>query len=143
MPVQVFLGDSPAAASAPEPLARQIRLERDELIDKIFPAIDATSTLSSEEHVRDGSMLTFNQLSERYKCKIEVLSGGINQGTKGGGGNFERLKAAEGDVLLSVRFPFVFKEPCLKLFSPERGGLGVWNIHPGALPGYAGLQVRI
>eukprot|EP00946_MAST-07B_sp_MAST-7B-sp1_P004334 g4334.t1 len=85
-------------------------------------------------------MLTFNQLSERYKCKIEVLSGGINQGTKGGGGNFERLKAAEGDMLLSVRFPFVFKEPCLKLFSPERGGLGVWNIHPGALPGYAGLQ---
>lgn len=49
--------------------------------------------------------------------------------------NLAMLRELQPDVVFSARFQHIFKEDALQI--PK---YGVWNMHPGALPGYRGLH---
>lgn len=120
--VMVLLSDKtrPAEKSLPE-LAEMKFLERDLPIDTLFPLIDA---LGAE----GAPLATFDGIAARYGVPMKTVS---------------KINSADGetlirdfapDLILSVRFSLIFKQP---IFEIPR--LGTWNVHPGALPRYAGL----
>ncbi|MFD0384932.1 formyltransferase family protein [Streptomyces stramineus] len=73
-------------------------------------------------------MLTYRHLSRRHGIPFHRLTD-INKGD-----GFTVAREFRPDLILSVRFGQIFKEPVLEL--PP---LGTLNVHPGALPRYAGL----
>lgn len=120
--VTVLLSDKtrPAEKSQPE-LSVMKFLERDLAIDTLFPLIDAQGG--------DGAALaTFAGLQARYGLSFHTLSD-INSPEA-----LELLRGLEPDLVLSVRFSLIFKRPAMDI-----ARLGTWNVHPGALPRYAGL----
>jgi len=120
--VTVLLSDKtrPAEKAQPE-LSVMKFLERDLAIDTLFPLIDAQGN--------DGAALaTFAGLQARHGLSFHTLSD-INSPEA-----LELLRGLEPDLVLSVRFSLIFKRPAMDI-----ARLGTWNVHPGALPRYAGL----
>jgi methionyl-tRNA formyltransferase len=75
-----------------------------------------------------GKLLTFDHLSRKHGVEFHEIER-INTGD-----GYALAQEFEPDLILSVRFDLIFKEPVLSL--PR---LGILNIHPGALPEHAGL----
>ncbi|CAA7621434.1 Methionyl-tRNA formyltransferase [Magnetospirillum sp. LM-5] len=120
--VMVLLSDKtrPVENAVPE-LAEIKFLERDLPIDTIFPLIDATGDDTCHH-------ATFDGLARRYGIPIQVVAD-IN-GPEGE----SLVRAFAPDIILSARFSLIFKPNIFEI--PP---LGTYNVHPGALPRYAGL----
>ncbi|CAA7612702.1 formyl transferase [Magnetospirillum sp. UT-4] len=119
--VMVLLSDKtrPVEQAVPE-LAEIKFLERDLPVDTLFPLIDRTGG--------EGALATFDGVARRFGVPVKVVHD-IN-GTDG-----EALvRDFAPDLMVSVRFSLIFKR---NLFDIPR--YGTYNVHPGALPRYAGL----
>jgi folate-dependent phosphoribosylglycinamide formyltransferase PurN len=73
-------------------------------------------------------LLTLNRLVERHRVPFQIVHRIEDNNLRVTAGAFQP------DLILSVRFSFIFPRPFIAL--PR---LGVINVHPGAVPGYAGL----
>jgi hypothetical protein len=119
--IAVFFNDEirSGESSVPE-LARFNLLERDLPLDTLFPLIEETGNV--------GELLTPLQMSQKYHFKTNSLRDLLPTG------DGAILYAFEPDVIISVRFRLIFKQPIFSL--PK---FGIFNLHPGALPSYGGL----
>ena len=77
----------------------------------------------------ESAFCTFDELRAKG-IRVVVLEKKINHST-----NIALLHELQPDVVFSARFLHIFKEEAIKI--PK---YGVWNMHPGALPGYRGLH---
>jgi len=120
--VMVLLSDKtrPVEKAVPE-LAEMKFLERDLAVDTIFPLVDMTGR-------DDAPLATFDGIARRHSVPIKVI-------TEINGPEAEAMiREFAPDLILSVRFSLIFKRHIFDI--PP---LGTWNVHPGALPRYAGL----
>jgi hypothetical protein len=120
--VLVLLSDKtrPVENAVPE-LAEMKFLERDLPIDTLFPLIDAAGG-------HGGRLATFDGAVRRFGVPIETI-GDVN-----GPAGEARIRAFRPDIILSARFSLIFKP---NIYDIPR--FGTYNVHPGALPRYAGL----
>ena len=119
--VRVFLSDKTRSAENTVPeLVEEKFLERDFPLNVVFPAIDAGAG--------EGELLTFKGCARKYGVSIEI-SHKINSPE-----SEQQIRAWGPDVIVSARFSLIFKGNIERI--PRHG---IYNIHPGALPGYAGL----
>jgi folate-dependent phosphoribosylglycinamide formyltransferase PurN len=95
--------------------------ERDLPFGIIFPLLDATAPERPE-------LLTLKALIGHHRMPTAVVRGMRDAGTR------KMIGAFRPDLILSVRFSFIFRPDLIAL--PR---CGVLNIHPGRLPAYAGL----
>lgn len=120
--VMVLLSDKTRSVEKAVPeLAEMKFLERDLPIDTLFPLID-------RDHGDDAELATFSGLARRHGVTIQVVED-IN-----GAEGEALLRDFAPDVLLSARFSLIFRR---NVFDIPR--FGTYNVHPGALPHYAGL----
>ncbi|EME69156.1 methionyl-tRNA formyltransferase [Paramagnetospirillum caucaseum] len=115
----------PVENTVPE-LAEIKFFERDLPMDILFPLLDRAEASGVGEG--GAPLLTFAGLSQRYGITIESISD-LN-GPEGEA----RIRAFAPDLTISARFSLIFKPNTYDI--PR---LGTYNIHPGALPRYAGL----
>ena len=122
--VMVLLSDKtrPVENAVPE-LAEIKFLERDLPMDTLFPLIDRDLAGADE-----AGLATFAGLARRHNVEIQVVDD-INDPA-----GEAMLRAFAPDVMLSARFSLIFKS---NVFDIPR--FGTYNVHPGALPRYAGL----
>lgn len=120
--VVVLLSDKtrPVENSVPE-LAEMKFLERDLPVDTLFPLIDRDPGVET-------ALATFEGLAARHGVEMRVVSR-INDAE-----SEEFLRAFAPDIMLSARFSLIFRR---NVFDIPR--FGTYNVHPGALPRYAGL----
>ena len=109
-----------SSESSVSELARFKYLERDLPINILFPLIEKTHNI--------GELLTPLQMAQKYHFETNVLR---DLSATGDGAT---LYAFEPDVIISVRFSLIFKQPIFSL--PK---FGIYNLHPGALPSFGGL----
>lgn len=95
-------------------------LERDLPIEQIFPWLDAQGV--------QGECLTMQALARHYDVPIQIVEQINDPATE------TMLRAWQPDLIVSVRFSLIFKANILCI--PR---LGAFNLHPGALPHFAGL----
>lgn len=120
--LMVLLSDKtrPVEKAVPE-LAEMKFFERDLPVDTLFPLLDAVGA--------DGARLsTFAGCAARHAVPVKVV-GDIN-----GPAGEALVRDFAPDLILSVRFSLIFKRNIFEI--PP---LGTYNVHPGALPRYAGL----
>jgi methionyl-tRNA formyltransferase len=120
--VLVLLSDKtrPVENAVPE-LAEMKFLERDLPVDTVFPLVDGMDA-------DDAPMATFEGIARRFGVPVKIVTG-IN------GPDGEALvRDFAPDLMLSARFSLIFKR---NVFDIPR--FGTYNVHPGALPRYAGL----
>lgn len=101
-------------------LAELKLLERDLPLSWMFPLLDDNDART--EH------LTFNGLAAHHRVRITVVEK-INAGD-----GLDILERFRPQIILSARFSLIFRQPSIAI--PP---LGIYNVHPGALPRYAGL----
>lgn len=119
--LRVLLSDKTRAAeNSIADLAVEKVLERDLPLGQLFPVIDA-------QPLR-GELLSFHGLAERHQISIEKVYNINAQDAE------SQIRDFAPDVIVSARFSLIFKAKILEI--PR---WGTYNIHPGALPGYAGL----
>ncbi|MBT2406846.1 MULTISPECIES: formyltransferase family protein [unclassified Streptomyces] len=111
----------PGDLSSGCPLERQRWFERDLACQEVFPRLDRLPHPA-------GELLTFHHLSRRHGIRFHDVER-VNTGD-----GYAVARAFQPDLILSVRFGLIFKESILSIPS-----LGVLNVHPGALPRYAGI----
>lgn len=120
--VLVLLSDKtrPVENAVPE-LAEMKFLERDLPVDTVFPLVDGMES--------DGAPLaTFAGIARRFGVPVKIV-------TEINGPDGEKLvRDFAPDLMLSARFSLIFKR---NVFDVPR--FGTYNVHPGALPRYAGL----
>lgn len=119
--VKVLLSDKTRAEenSVPE-LVEEKFLERDFPLNLIFPLIDAQPLC--------GELLTFEGCARQFNVSISTTLNINNAESE------KMIRDWAPDIIVSARFSLIFKSNIEKI--PP---LGIFNIHPGALPGYAGL----
>lgn len=119
--VKVLLSDKTRAEenSVPE-LVEEKFLERDFPLNLIFPLIDAQS--------QSGELLTFAGCAKKFDVEISTILNINNVESE------KMIRDWAPDIIVSARFSLIFKSNIEQI--PR---LGIFNIHPGALPGYAGL----
>ena len=119
--IRVLLSDKARTGedSIPELRAEKF-LEREYPLHHFFPTLDREGTA--------GQWLTFNRLATKFGISIE-REYDIN-----GPESTHRLSTWSPDLILSARFSLIFKPHILAL-----ARLGAFNVHPGVLPGYAGV----
>lgn len=120
--VMVLLSDKtrPAEKSLPA-LAEMKFLERDLPIDTLFPLVDSLGAEAAP-------LATFDGITARYGVPMKTVTD-INSAD-----SQALVRDFAPDLILSVRFSLIFKRPVFDIPT-----LGTWNVHPGALPHYAGL----
>ncbi|MGE4280739.1 MAG: formyl transferase [Magnetospirillum sp.] len=120
--VVVLLSDKtrPVEKDVPE-LAEMKFLERDLPVDTLFPLID-------RDPCPDTALATFEGVVARYGVEMRVVDSINDAETE------EFLRAFAPDIMLSARFSLIFRR---NVFDIPR--YGTYNVHPGALPRYAGL----
>jgi len=104
-------------------LARMKYLERDLPFGSLFPRLEADN-----RHGPFSRLKTPNQLAHHYGIDIDVAHRIDDPALTGA------LSSFVPDLVISARFSFLIPQ---HLFSRNRHG--IVNIHPGALPHYAGL----
>lgn len=118
----VLLSDKVMAAErAPGAPADQLFYERDLVVDHLFPAIDAAPPANPQS-------LTFEGIAREHGITVDIVAD-INAPE-----TVERLRDLAPDLMLSNRFDLIFKAEAIGV--PR---LGLYNLHPGALPRYRGL----
>ncbi|MBC7951883.1 MAG: methionyl-tRNA formyltransferase [Rhodospirillaceae bacterium] len=120
--VMVLLSDKtrPVEKAVPE-LAEMKFLERDLPMDTIFPLVDMAGGGASP-------MATFNGLAARHGVTMKTITTINDLETEA------LMREFQPDLILSVRFSLIFKRNIFDIPT-----MGTWNVHPGALPHYAGL----
>ncbi len=119
--IQVLLSDKARTGEDTIPELRAEKfLEREYPLQHFFPTLDREGIT--------GQWLTFNALATKFGISIE-REYDIN-GTE----STQRLTTWAPDLILSARFSLIFKQHILAL-----ARLGAYNVHPGVLPGYAGV----
>ncbi len=119
--VKVLLSDKTRAEeNSVSELVEEKFLERDYPLNLIFPLVD-----SQEAH---GELLTFAGCAKEYQVSISTILNINNAESE------EMIRNWAPDIIVSARFSLIFKSNIEQI--PR---LGIFNIHPGALPGYAGL----
>jgi methionyl-tRNA formyltransferase len=120
--VLVLLSDKtrPVENAVPE-LAEMKFLERELPVETLFPLIDAAGGAG-------GRLATFEGAARRFNVPVEIVTD-IN-----GPAGEDLVRAFKPDIIVSARFSLIFKS---NIFEIPR--FGTYNIHPGALPHYAGL----
>jgi len=123
--VKVLLSDKtrPAEHSVLALLEEKF-LERDLPLQALFPMLDAQSA--------QGLLATFEGCKRRYQLEINTVTS-INDAASEQG-----IRDWAPDIIISARFSLIFKANIERI--PR---LGIFNIHPGALPGYAGLYAPL
>jgi len=120
--LSVLLSDKVMAAErAPGTPADQLFFERDLIVDHLFPALDAAPP-DNPQH------LTFRGIAREYGIPVDIVDD-INAPE-----TVARLRDLAPDLMLSNRFDLIFKAEAIAV--PR---LGLFNLHPGALPQYRGL----
>ena len=121
--VMVLLSNKTRDAEIQIPELKMLKfLERDLPLNTVFPLVDAQGPQAI------GTKLTFQGLSQRFGIPFHVVDD-INSPHWSG-----VVRDFSPDIMTSVRFSNVFKPQTIEI--PR---LGTFNIHPGALPKYAGL----
>jgi methionyl-tRNA formyltransferase len=119
--VKVLLSDKTRAEeNSVQELIEEKFLERDFPLNLIFPLIDA--------QLLGGELLTFAGCAGRFNVSISTIHN-INHAD-----SEKMIRDWAPDIIVSARFSLIFKSNIEKI--PP---LGIFNIHPGHLPGYAGL----
>lgn len=80
------------------------------------------------QHNQNG-YVGFRDLDQKYKVTLDILQN-ISLGTR----YLHKLARWQPDVILSVRYNYIFKQPLI-----DMAKLAVLNLHPGKLPEYAGF----
>lgn len=114
----------PVENTVPE-LAEIKFFERDLPIDILFPLLDRAGEAGEPG---SGRLLTFAGLAARHNITIESIAD-LN-GPEGEA----KVRAFAPDLIVSARFSLIFKP---NIYEIPR--FGTYNVHPGALPRYAGL----
>ena len=119
--IKVFLSDKTRSEeNSVQALTEEKFLERDLPLLALFPLIDAQSEF--------GSLMTFEGCRQRYQVEIDTITSVNDPATE------RVIREWAPDIIVSARFSLIFKSN-IESIPP----LGIFNIHPGALPGYAGL----
>ena len=119
--VKVLLSDKTRAEeNSVAELVEEKFLERDYPLNLIFPLIDSQDT--------HGELLTFAGCAKKYQVSISTILNINNAESE------QMIRNWAPDIIVSARFSLIFKSNIEQI--PR---LGIFNIHPGALPGYAGL----
>lgn len=119
--VKVLLSDKTRAEENSVPdLVEEKFLERDFPLNLIFPLVDAQNLT--------GELLTFAGCAKKFNIDIQTILNINNAESE------KMIRDWAPDIIVSARFSLIFKSNIEKI--PR---LGIFNIHPGALPGYAGL----
>src|SRR5262249_7715417 len=111
----------PHGAAAPE-LEEFLYFMQELPLRHLFPLIERDAPIG------DDVLLTPNEIVRRYKVPVEIVEPRLS------GEIVEKLRAFAPEIMLSVRFLPIFREPVLSI--PCHG---IYNIHSGALPSYAGV----
>jgi len=119
--VKVVLSDKTRSQeNSVQALTEEKFLERDLPLLALFPLIDTQSEM--------GPLSTFQGCRQRYQVEIDTLATINDSETE------QMIRDWAPDIIVSARFSLIFKSNIERI--PP---LGIFNIHPGALPGYAGL----
>jgi folate-dependent phosphoribosylglycinamide formyltransferase PurN len=121
--VGIWLSDVERPAELADPDLRTLRF-----FERQLPQSWLWPLLGSAGDAADQRFLSFAELARRHECPLAVVSGLRRPEMQ------DRLAALEPDVVVSIRFSHIFPKALLDV--PR---LGVLNLHPGDLPGYAGL----
>jgi hypothetical protein len=123
--VKVLLSDKTRTEeNSVQALVEEKFLERDFPLRALFPLIDQQTAV--------GKLLTFEGCRQRYQVEIDTIYR-INDADAEA-----MIRDWAPDIIVSARFSLIFKKNIEKI--PP---LGIFNIHPGALPGYAGLYAPL
>jgi methionyl-tRNA formyltransferase len=122
--IEVLLTDKTRPAERTQPALGVLKfLERDLPVNVVCPMLER------REPAEDGVRLkTFGELAAAYDFPIRTISS-INKGD-----GYQAATAFVPDLVLSIRFSLLFRQPMLRLARH-----GILNLHPGPLPGYGGL----
>jgi len=123
--VRVWLSSKTRATerSVPE-LAEIAFVERTLPVDLVFPLVDR---LPAAERAQ-AQLATFEGLKERAGVTVEVVDDVRSASA------LEHLAALAPDLMISARYSHIFKRETIAV--PRHG---IINLHPGALPHFAGL----
>ena len=121
--ITVLLSDKhrPAEDDIPA-LAEMAFLERDLPIDTLFPLIDAAAAVTGAA----GEWLTFKALAERHGYAMATAVEGDDV--------MRAFVEWRPEFVISARFSLIFSPEMLRMVKH-----GIVNIHPAALPEFAGL----
>ena len=123
--VKVLLSDKTRTEeNSVQALVEEKFLERDLPLRAIFPLFD--------NQAATGKLATFEGCRQRYQVEIDTISR-INDPE-----SEAMIRDWAPDIIVSARFSLIFKANIERI--PP---LGIFNIHPGALPGYAGLYAPL
>lgn len=126
--VGLWLADKNRPAEDRVPELAQLRfLERLLPIDLLFPLIDALP-FDQADRAPDA---TFATLGRRHATPVEVITA-LDAATRA------RLAALAPDLVIVARFSHLFDAASIAI--PRHG---ILNVHPGRLPGYAGLHAPL
>lgn len=123
--VKVLLSDKTRPAeNSVHALLEEKFLERDLPLQGLFPLIDAQP--------EQGPLATFEGCAKRFQREINTVTNINDPATE------QEIREWAPDIIISARFSLIFKANIERI--PR---LGIFNIHPGALPGYAGLYAPL
>lgn len=119
--VLVLLSDKTRAAEQAVPELAELKfLERDLPVDTLFPLVDGMGG--------GGRLATLEGVAARFGVPVQVVEDAAGPPVQA------LLHDFAPDLMVSARFSHIFRRPVFEI--PR---LGTYNIHPGALPHYAGL----
>ncbi|MGE0588630.1 MAG: formyltransferase family protein [Cyclobacteriaceae bacterium] len=108
-----------APASDVRPLQQLAYLEKEFILDKLFPHLESNDS---------GGYLSFDQLSKKYNAPLQALTSVTDEEI------ISDISSHQPDLFLSIRFGKIFKG---KILSVPR--LGIINLHSAILPNYKGV----
>jgi methionyl-tRNA formyltransferase len=123
--VKVLLSDKTRTEeNSVQALVEEKFLERDLPLRALFPLLD--------QQVTTGKLTTFEGCRQRYQVEIDTITSINDPETEA------MIRDWAPDIIVSARFSLIFKANIERI--PP---LGIFNVHPGALPGYAGLYAPL
>lgn len=123
--VKVLLSDKTRTEeNSVRALVEEKFLERDLPLRALFPLID--------QQAAAGRLATFEGCRQRYQVEIDTITRINDSETEA------MIRDWAPDIIVSARFSLIFKAN-IECIPP----LGIFNVHPGALPGYAGLYAPL
>lgn len=123
--VKVLLSDKTRTEeNSVQALVEEKFLERDLPLRALFPLID--------EQAATGPLATFEGCRQRYQVEIDTVTRINDPDTE------TMIRDWAPDLIVSARFSLIFKAN-IESIPP----MGIFNVHPGALPGYAGLYAPL